>query len=194
VLDASGAGGRTPTWGQLKPSEVQSLFPNNRYFNKLDEVLSKTSSNLEVLYLECTHMPTDLHIEKYNWTKLRVLRLDRIEIPAIRLKILFEKNQKTLKALALREVRLRSGTWEEIFNLLSESPALDWFFVESLCYISLSPHSLPIMLPIDDPRDIQTTHFPDRGALGRLERSISSRRRQMGLTELGWFRHEQYGR
>ncbi|KAK8133505.1 hypothetical protein PG984_005517 [Apiospora sp. TS-2023a] len=115
-----------------------AVDPAYRAFHHLLHVrrflaLVKAAENLRFLTISCTDMSPIVETFPIpeSW-RLRHLSLRRAEFfSSEKLEEVVGMSRDSLESLELREVELRSGTWQQVLESLSEAPRLSGFRMES---------------------------------------------------------------
>ncbi len=119
-----------------------------------------------------------------NFKQLHVLVLSRIKVSMENFEALITQNKSTIRALDFSQLELKTGTWENLFTSSCSLPHLKYLHIESCGYIQSSNHAAGLLPPIDDPQDLETSHFGDYDALGDLQRHVMEVRDAAGLAQM----------
>ncbi len=142
------------------------------------------ATQLESLSISCTHaLDMDL-LSIANFKQLHVLVLSRIKVSMENFEALITQNKSTIRALDFSQLELKTGTWENLFTSSCSLPHLKYLHIESCGYIQSSNHAAGLLPPIDDPQDLETSHFGDYDALGDLQRHVMEVRDAAGLAQM----------
>ena len=183
ILDSSGSFGQRYQSYRSPASRSQTLFPNADHSKELFAFV-EMATRLESLSISCTHMLDMDVLSTVNFRRLHVLVLYRIKVSMEKLQGLILENKSTIRALDFCQLELKSGTWESLLLSLCSLLRLKYLYINSCGYIHSSPHATGLLPPIDDPEDLETTHYEDYDALGDLQRHVMRVRDAAGLAQM----------
>lgn len=141
------------------------------------------ATKIRVLSVE-SRAPLDLSdLEVHNLSKLECLRLVGVNIEWNVLRDVFMTACSTLRRLEIKNVKLLTGTWQNVFDMESDSLANLEFFVSFRCGYATTGSSAQY---IGHTRafwsdSLLTCHGPDWTALAKLKRRVNQNRKEKGL-------------
>lgn len=164
-------------------SRVKYRYPLQAFSGYLTTFVSY-ATKVRVLSLE-TRSPLDLSdLEAHNFTKLACLRLVGVSIKWTVLRDVFTTACGTLRRLEIKSVKLLTGTWQDVFDMQSDSLANLEFFVSFRCGYATTGASAQHIghTRVFWSDNLLTSHGPDWASLAKLKRRVNQNRKQRGLS------------
>ncbi|KAJ5687880.1 hypothetical protein N7536_010499 [Penicillium majusculum] len=181
INDSTGSDGRRdPKWPR---SVIKTKYPLNRFAPYLVQLISY-AKRIKVFSLDSRAWFDMSDLGAESFTRLKSFRLEGVRINHETLKEIFVQAHDELRRIELVQVRLMSGSWEDIFDGHLALPPwnLIWLRVEGCGYSMTGAsaehngHSLSHY-----PAALWTTHGPDWSALTNWRSLVNTNRCRKGL-------------
>lgn len=181
INDSTGSDGRRdPKWPR---SLIKTKYPLDRFAPYLVQLISY-AKRIKVLSLE-TRAWFDLSdLEAESFSRLESFRLEGVRINHETLKNIFIQAHEELRRIELVQIRLMSGTWEDVFDghLALPPSNLIWLRVEGCGYSMTGTSAEHIGYSLSEyPVALWTIHNPDWLALENWKSLVNTNRDRKGM-------------
>ncbi|CRL23058.1 unnamed protein product [Penicillium camemberti] len=181
INDSTGSDGRRdPKWPR---SLIKTKYPLDRFAPYLVQLISY-AKRIKVLSLE-TRAWFDLSdLEAESFSRLESFRLEGVRINHETLKNIFIQAHDELRRIELVQIRLMSGTWEDVFDghLALPPSNLIWLRVEGCGYSMTGTSAEHIGYSLSEyPVALWTIHNPDWLALENWKSLVNTNRDRKGI-------------
>ncbi|CAG8362361.1 unnamed protein product [Penicillium salamii] len=161
-------------------SNIKARYPLQPFAEYLTQFIG-CAENVKILTVE-TRAPLNLTgLEASKMTKLECLKLERVELEWETLRDIFYESRATLRRLELNEIKLLTGTWQDVFELENTSLIdLEFIALRGNSY-ALTSANVRFNFQLQSWSPLHTLVTTDWRALRNLETRVVMNRNEAGL-------------